>query len=60
MAANQLPVEQKRILPTKEEWLEKEETEEERRLFDFCCARESFCPRDIVLIWFDEKTAGGV
>ena len=29
-------------------------------LFDFCCARESFCPRDIVLIWFDEKTAGGV
>ena len=22
-------------------------------------ARESFCPRDIVLIWFDEKTAGG-
>ena len=28
-------------------------------LFDFCCARESFCPRDIVLIWLDEKTAGG-
>ena len=28
-------------------------------LFDFCCVRESFCPRDIVLIWFDGKTAGG-